>query len=183
MRVPRTTEYAAVPQPDIMPMNVNDGGPGPFLEGGDVLVYGRQVFVGNSGRASTTLGVEFLRKLLATDGYTVEIIRLKPNILHLDCAMGLVRDGLVVVHEDGLLDGLPAVLKQWDRIPVSEVEAMALGTNGLPLSPSVYVTDPAFRRIGEQVGKRGISVEYIDFAISRSLGGAFRCSTQALLRA
>jgi glycine amidinotransferase len=97
--------------------------------------------------------------------------------------MGLIREGLFVVYEDGLLDGIPAVLKNWDKIPVTEHESMTLGTNGLPLSPLVYVADPAFKRIGDEIAKRGVTVEYVDFAISRSLGGAFRCSTQALLRA
>ena len=165
---PAACTYSAVPQPEIMPLDVDNGGPGPFLEGGDVLVYGRHVFVGNSGRASTALGVEWLRKLIAPQGYTVEMVRLKPNILHLDCAMGLVREGLFVVYEEGFPDGIPQVLKDWTRIPVTMEEAMTLGTNGLPISPEVYVTDPAFRRIGDAVQKHGVTVEYVEFDISRS---------------
>jgi len=179
---PAACSYVAVPQPEIMPLDVDNGGPGPFIEGGDVLVYGRHVFVGNSGRASTPLGVEWLRKLIAPQGYTVETVRLKPNILHLDCAMGLVREGLFVVYEDGFLDGIPRSLKDWTRIPVTMEEAMSLGTNGLPITPDVYVTDPAFRRIGDAVAKQGVAVEYVEFDISRSFGGAFRCSTQTLWR-
>ncbi|MED4887200.1 hypothetical protein MKY88_09385 [Lysinibacillus sp. FSL R7-0073] len=36
--------------------------------------------------------------------------------------------------------------------------------------------------IGNQLGQRGITVEYIDFTISRSFGASFRCSTQPLVR-
>jgi glycine amidinotransferase len=179
---PAACRYVALPQPEIVPLDIDKGGPGPFLEGGDVLVHGRHVFVGNSGRASTALGAEWLSKLLAPDGYTVEIVRMKPNFLHLDCAMGLVREGLVVVYEGALLDGLPRSLRDWVRVPVSEEDAMSLGTNGLPITPDVYVTDPAFRRIGDAVGKHGVTVEYVEFSISRAFGGAFRCSTQALWR-
>lgn len=128
------------------------------------------------------LGVEWIRKLIAPHGYTVEMVRMRPNFLHLDCAMGLVREGLVVVYEDGLLDGIPRSLKDWLRIPVTVEEAMALGTNGLPITPDVYVSDPAFRRLGDAVAKHGVAVEYVDFSISRSFGGAFRCSTQTLWR-
>jgi N-dimethylarginine dimethylaminohydrolase len=152
---PAGCSYVAVPEPEIMPLEVDNGGPGPFLEGGDVLVYGRQVFVGNSGRGSTALGAEWLRKLLAPRGYTVEIVSMKPNFLHLDCVMGLVREGLVVVYEGGLVEGMPRSLADWERIPVSEVEAMNLGTNGLPITPDVYVTDPAFHRIGDAVARHG----------------------------
>jgi len=179
---PAACRYVAAPQPEIVPLDVDNGGPGPFLEGGDVLVHGRQVFVGASGRASTVLGAEWLAKLLAPDGYRVEIVRLKPNFLHLDCVMGLVREGLVVVCEEAFLDGLPRSLRDWERIPVSEEEAMNLGANGLPIAPDVYVTDPVFRRIGDAVGKHGVTVEYVDFSISRGFGGAFRCSTQPLWR-
>jgi glycine amidinotransferase len=179
---PAMCRYVAVPQPEIVPLDVDNGGPGPFIEGGDVLVHGRHVFVGNSGRASTALGAEWLRKLLEPDGYTVEIVRLKPNFLHLDCAMGLVREGLVIVYEGALLDGLSRSLKDWVRIPVSEEDAMSLGTNGLPITPDVYVTDPAFRRVGDAVAKHGVAVEYVEFSISRAFGGSFRCSTQPLWR-
>jgi glycine amidinotransferase len=73
-------------------------------------------------------------------------------------------------------------LADWERIPVSEEEAMSLGTNGLPITPDVYVTDPAFHRIGDAVARHGIAVEYVEFSVSRGFGGAFRCSTQALRR-
>ncbi|WP_284945043.1 dimethylarginine dimethylaminohydrolase family protein [Acidisoma cladoniae] len=180
--LPAACTYTALPQPEIMPLEVDDGGPGPFLEGGDVLVYGRHVFVGHSGRASTLQGAEHLRKLLAPSGYTVESVLMKPDILHLDCTMGMVREGLLAVYADGLLDGVPKALANWERISVSQEEAANLGTNGLPISPTVYVTDPFFKRIGDEVAKHGIRVEYVDFQISRGFGGAFRCSTQPLWR-
>jgi glycine amidinotransferase len=180
--IPAACIYAALPQPEIIPLEVDDGGRGPFLEGGDVQVYGRHVFVGQSGRASTAQGADYLRKLLAPSGYTVELVPMRSDILHLDCTMGMVREGLLVVHEDGLLNGIPKVLASWERISVSKVEAMNLGTNGLPISPTVYVTDPFFKRIGDEVAKHGIQVEYVDFQISRGFGGAFRCTTQPLWR-
>jgi N-dimethylarginine dimethylaminohydrolase len=70
----------------------------------------------------------------------------------------------------------------WDRISVSLAEAAELASNGLPISPDVYVTDPAFGRIGEGLSRRGVTVESVDFRITRMFGGAFRCSTQPLLR-
>lgn len=171
-----------MPQPDLAPLETEEGGVGPFLEGGNVLVLGKHVFVGVSGRGSSPAGVDFLRKLLAPQGYAVEPVRLKPNFLHLDCALGLVREGRLVACPEAMPHGLPAVLRRWDRIEVSEDEAARLGTNGLPVSPEVYITDPAFRRIGDAIAGHGVHVEYVDFAISRGFGGAFRCSTQALWR-
>lgn len=180
--LPAECVWVAMPQPEILPLNLEGGAAGPFLEGGDVLVLDKQVFVGQSGRGSSSLGAAWLQKLLAPHGFTVETIRLKPNLLHLDCAFGLVREGLMVVCEEAFLDGLPRSLHGWDRIDVTEAEAMALGTNGLPISPQVYVTDPVFGRIGAEIARHGVEVIEVDFAISRSFGGGFRCSTQPLHR-
>ncbi|KPE50771.1 dimethylarginine dimethylaminohydrolase family protein [Chryseobacterium indologenes] len=179
---PEECGYVAVPHPEIADPGDSTLGKGPFLEGGDVLVLGKQVFVGNSGLASNELGIQWLRKLLKPQGYTVEQIRLHPDILHLDCALGFVREGLMIVCEEAFLDGIPASLKDWKKIRVTLDEAMNLATNGLPVSPDVYITDPAFKHIGAQIEQENIKVEYIDFSISRSFGGSFRCSTQPLLR-
>lgn len=179
---PADCGYVSVPAAEIAVPGDRTLGPGPFLEGGDVLVLGRHVFVGSSGLASNALGVRWLAKFLAPFGYEVELVRLHERILHLDCALGLVREGLIVVCEEALLDGVPEVLRHWERIPITFPQATGLASNGLPISSEAYVTDPAFRAIGEQVERRGIRVEYVDFSISRSMGGSFRCSTQPLLR-
>ncbi|MBO9731443.1 MAG: hypothetical protein J7623_22575 [Chitinophaga sp.] len=179
---PADCVYAAVPRPAIAAPDDSTLGPGPFLEGGDVLVLGKKVFVGSSGLASNPLGAQWLRKFLQPLHYDVEIVKLDPGILHLDCALGLIREGLMVICEDAFVDGIPAALKDWKRINIPMEEATTLGTNGLPISAQVYITDPAFSHIGEQVAAHGVKVEYIDFRISRSFGGSFRCSTQPLLR-
>ncbi|MFE3293085.1 dimethylarginine dimethylaminohydrolase family protein [Rhodococcus sp. NPDC059234] len=174
--------YVALPQPAVPSGGPDDLGAGPFLEGGDVLVYDKHVFVGNSGLASNTLGIDWLHKLLTPLGYTVETVRLQPNFLHLDCALGLIREGLLVSCPDALIDGLPTALREWERIEISESDGVDLGTNGLPISPEVYVTDPVFRHIGDRIADHGVTVEYVDFAISRTFGGSFRCTTQPLWR-
>lgn len=179
---PEDCLYVAAPRPAVHDHADLADWHGPFIEGGDVLVYGKQLFVGNSGLASNSLGIRWLSKLLKPYGYQVEEVRLHPDILHLDCALGLIREGLMVVCEDAFLDGLPEQLKQWDKINVTLTEAGQLATNGLPINPDVYVTDPEFKHIGDKLSNYGIQVEYVDFQISRSFGGSFRCSTQPLLR-
>ncbi|MEU8763169.1 arginine deiminase family protein [Streptomyces sp. NPDC048659] len=179
---PADCAYVAVPMPEVAAPDDPTLGPGPFLEGGDVLVLGRRVFVGTSGLASNRLGIRWLAKLLEPHGYTVETVRLHERMLHLDCALGLVREGLLVVCEEALPDGLPESLRDWDRVTVDLEQAGRLATNGLPLSPEVYVTDPVFASVGKRLEDFGVHVEYVDFSVTRSLGGSFRCSTQPLLR-
>lgn len=179
---PEECMYVATPRPEIAADKDKTLGAGPFLEGGDVIVLGKQVFVGHSGLASNLLGIQWLSKLLLPMGYRVEAVRLHPDILHLDCAMGLVKPGLMVMCKEAFLNGVPKLFRGWNQIAVSLEEARLLATNGLPLSPQVYVTDPVFEHIGRKIEKEGVKVEYIDYKISRSFGGAFRCSTQPLLR-
>jgi len=172
--------YVAAPQPDISQGSKSEAGP--FLEGGDVLVYGKTIFVGHSGLASNLNGIHWLKSFLAHWGYNVVPVRLHPDILHLDCAMSMVKDGLMICCEEAFLDGVPQELTNWDKINVSLKEASLLMTNGLPLNDSVYITDQSFTRLIIALEKYGVKVETLDYEVSRIFGGSFRCTTQALLR-
>ena len=156
---------------------------GPYLEGGDVMVYHKKLFVGNSGYGSNAAGIAWLRKHLAPYGYEVEEVKLRGHILHLDCAMSLVREGLMVVCEGSFAEGIPETFRMWDRIPIPEEDAEHLAVNGIPVNPDVYITDAAFREsIGKGLEQMGVKVEYIDFSATRREAGSFHCSTQPILR-
>lgn len=172
--------YLSIPKPDISKGHYSEEGP--FLEGGDVLVLDKTLFVGRSGLASNENGIRWLRNLMSNFGYKVAEVPLHHTILHLDCAISLVREGLMIVCEEALLDGIPEQFKDWDIIQVTLEDASRLATNGLPVNENVYITDHEFKFIGDELEKRGVKVEYVDFKISRSFGGSFRCSTQPLLR-
>jgi N-dimethylarginine dimethylaminohydrolase len=172
--------YFAAPQPDISQGLESETGP--FIEGGDVLVYGKTIFVGYSGLASNLNGINWLKSLLAHWGYTIVPVRLHPDILHLDCALSLVKEGLMIYCEEAFLDGLPEELNKWDKINISLNEASLLMANGLPINESVYVTDQSFTELIAALNGYGIHVETLDYEISRIFGGSFRCTTQALVR-
>ncbi|MBO0441673.1 dimethylarginine dimethylaminohydrolase family protein [Candidatus Enterococcus ikei] len=172
--------YLAAPQPDISQGVESETGP--FLEGGDVLVYGKTIFVGYSGLASNLNGIYWLKSLLTHWDYDVVPVRLHPDILHLDCALSMVRDGLMIYCKDAFLDGLPKELSHWDKINISLKEASKLMANGLPINESVYVTDQSFTQLISALEGYGMKVETLDYEVSRIFGGSFRCTTQALLR-
>ena len=170
--------YVAMPVIDI-----TDDSYGPYLEGGDVLVYHKQVFVGNSGYGSNEEGIKWLKEYLAPYGYEVTEVKLQGNILHLDCALSLVKEGLMIACVDSFADGIPEPFREWDCIEVSEEDAEQLAVNGLPVNSEVYITDIAFRdTIGKELENRGIKVEYLDFSATREEAGSMRCSTQPVLR-
>ncbi|EGG55533.1 Amidinotransferase, partial [Enterococcus faecalis TX1467] len=172
--------YFAAPQPDISEGALSEAGP--FIEGGDVLVLGKTIFVGYSGLASNLAGIQWLANMIGHFGYEVVPVRLHPHILHLDCALSLLREGLMIVCEEAFLDGLPAQLANWEKIHVTLQEAAYLVTNGLPLNEETYITDQSFTTLIPQIEAKGIKVEAIDYHVSRMLGGSFRCTTQALIR-
>lgn len=89
----------------------------------------------------------------------------------------------MIVCEKALTNGILDELKDWDKIVVPYNDISRLATNDLSINNSVYILDLEVKYIGEQLISNRIIAEYIDFEISRSLGGAFRCSTQQLLRA
>ena len=173
--------YISMPRIDIS--GGIKGDPGPFLEGGDILLLGKTVYVGQSDFGSNENGFLWLRSYLSSFGYKCTAIRIQGNIAHLDCAISLVRDGLMIICEDCLPDGIPEEFSSWDKIVVPAEAAVRLAVNGLSVNEEVYVTDIAFRdTVGKELEKRGIQVEYLDFRFTRTFGGSFRCSSNPLLR-
>ena len=130
---------------------------GPFLEGGDVLLNGRQIYVGMSGCASDMAGIDWLQALLGSD-YRVIPVALRSNVLHLDCALALIKPGLLVWCPAKLIDGLPTALRDWDKIEVSIEEATLLATNGLVLEEGRVIIDADNARVIGELKQRGIDV-------------------------
>lgn len=88
----------------------------------------------------------------------------------------------MIICEEALVGGIPHLFKHWDKIFISMKEASCLAANGLPINEQVYVTDPQFGSVIEELLSRNITVELVDYSVSRSFGGSFRCTTQALWR-
>jgi N-dimethylarginine dimethylaminohydrolase len=154
---------------------------GPFLEGGDTLLNGREVYVGISGCASDLAGVDWLQALLG-DKYRVLAVAMKSNVLHLDCALSLVRPGLLIWCPEKFIDGLPMSLRDWDAITVSRDEANLLATNGLVLEEGRVIVDADNARVIKELRKRGVDVIPLPFDGPISTGGGLRCAHHPLLR-
>ena len=154
---------------------------GPFLEGGDTLLNGREIYVGMSGCASDMAGIDWLQALLG-ERYRVIPVALRSNVLHLDCALGLVKPGLLVWCPEKLIDGLPTSLRSWDAITVSKDEANRLATNGLILEEGRMIVDADNRRVIGELRKRKVDVIPLPFDGPIFTGGGLRCAHHPLLR-
>lgn len=154
---------------------------GPFLEGGDVLLNGREIYVGMSGCASDMAGIDWLEALLG-DGYRVVPVALRSNVAHLDWALALIKPGLLICCPQRLIDGLPTSLRGWDKIEVSVDEAHGLATNGLILDEGHAIFDADNQRVIGELKRRGVNVIALPFDGPVGLGGSLRSAHHPLLR-
>jgi N-dimethylarginine dimethylaminohydrolase len=154
---------------------------GPFLEGGDTLLNGYEVYVGISGCASDLAGADWLQALLG-DAYRVIPVAMKSNVLHLDCSLALIKPGLLVWCPEKFIDGLPMSLRDWDAITVSRDEANLLATNGLVLEEGRVIVDASNARVIEELRKRKVDVIPLPFDGPIGTGGGLRCAHHPLLR-
>ena len=164
-----------------VPLGSPAGVDGPFLEGGDVLLNGFEIYVGMSGCASDMAGIDWLQALLG-ERYRVIPVALRSSVLHLDCALGLIKPGLLVWCPEKLIDGLPMSLRGWDAIAVSKAEATLLATNGLILEEGRMILDSDNARVIEELRKRRMDVIPIPFDGPIRIGGSLRCAHHPLLR-
>ena len=153
---------------------------GLYLEGGDVMLNGKEIYVGHSGNASSKAGIEWLRKYLG-DEYTVHQIEIN-DFQHLDCVLSLIRPGLAVRCPSAFVGNLPDSLKDWDFIDVPIEDAKQLACNVFILDQNTVIIDERFKYLENELTKRGIRVTSIPFDAITQMGGGFRCSHHPIRR-
>jgi dimethylargininase len=141
------------------------------LDGGDVLVIGRRVFVGLSTRTNGH-AVDQLRAVLAGDGFEVTAVPVRQG-LHLKTACTHVA-GDFVLYLPGHLEG--KALAAFTEIIVPEAEAHAancVSANGRVLIPTEAPWTAA--RISE------LGLETVELDISESLKAAGRLTCSSIV--
>ena len=174
-------EASHVVMPAPQPFEPSSGGPGPYLEGGDIICYQNHVFVGESDIASNRAGTDWLECHI-TPEYQMHRMPMKGTVLHLLGAMVLIREGLLILYRDELNCDLPEPLKDWDVIEISEAEARAYATVGVSLDDERYIIPAGLHRVNEELDRRGVQPIPIDFEHVGYWGGCVSCATQAISR-
>lgn len=124
------------------------------IDGGDVLVAGRRVFVGQSGRTDAA-GAGALREALAPFGYEVIPVTV-PGCLHLKSAVTALDPATLLVNA-GWIDVAP--LLGYDRVEVDPAEPWA--ANVLAVAGRV-IAHRGFPRTLERIASRGFDVKPVD---------------------
>ncbi|MCD4782226.1 MAG: hypothetical protein K8T10_00195 [Candidatus Eremiobacteraeota bacterium] len=150
-----------------------------YLENGDIMIDGHNIYVGMSGNSTSKAGVEWLKQLLG-DEYRIHIIRLNPNLFHLDWILTLNRPGLLTYCPEALVDGLPDPLTKWDKIEIRLDEVA--GANNLSIDEETILMADHFPGIADEYRKRGMKVLTVPLKETMEYGSGARCLTGVLRR-
>ena len=163
--------------PSVSPNFENDG---LYLEGGDVIVNGYEIYVGFSGNATSISGINWLQRYLGSK-YKVYKIDIK-DFQHLDCVMSLIKPGLGIIVKDAIIGDLPDSIKKWDFIEIPVEDAKKLAANIFILDKNKVIIDETFTYLKTELEKRGVTVITVPFNAVTQMGGGFRCSHHPIRR-
>ena len=163
----RRLEIAAVSealQPYRRLVQIEDPG---TLDGGDVLVAGRSVFVGLTSR-SNPQALAQMRRALEPSGYTVSAASVR-GCLHLKSAITAVTDTALLVNRRWVYDHEFA---GFDLIDVDAEEPM--GANIVRVNGGLLYAS-AFPKTRERLEQRGFTVTAVDAGELAKAEGAVTC--------
>jgi dimethylargininase len=137
------------------------------IDGGDVLVAGRRVFVGRSSRTNGDAAAE-LRRLVGPFGYTVCEIEVR-DCLHLKSAATAIGDERLLVNP-ARVD--TSAFSDFELVVVDAGEPDA--ANALRLRDRV-IASASFPKTAERLAARGLRVDTVDLSELAKAEGAVTC--------
>lgn len=171
--------------PNAMPTEDDRLGPGPYLEGGDILILGDDVLVGVDldGFSTDDTGAEWLKRYLADDGYRVWPVPFRNAVkVHLLAHLGVPREGIAIIYRPLFADGIPEPLNDYDLIEISEEESALAGACIVAIDSDTCLLPAETPRVAEELAKRGIEPVPIPYEETLFWGGGLRCGTVIVRR-
>lgn len=166
--------------PNAMPTEEDRYGPGPYLEGGDILILGDDVLVGVDldGFSTDETGAEWLRRYLADDGFRVTPVPFRNAVkIHLLAHVGVPREGVAIIYKPLFTEGIPEPIADWDLIEISEEESAKAAACIVALDSDRCLLPAETPRIAEELAKRGIEPVTVPYEATAFWGGGIRCGT------
>jgi dimethylargininase len=137
------------------------------LDGGDVLVVGKQIYVGMSTRSNAE-GIHQLREVLGGYGYTVTGVELD-DCLHLKSAVTRVNDSTLLINKDWVDKSR---FKNFDLIEIDPSEPYS--ANCLPVRDAI-VFPAAFPKTRAKLEERGFNAVTVNVDELAKAEGAVTC--------
>jgi N-dimethylarginine dimethylaminohydrolase len=161
--------------PRAAPHPAGEEGPGPFLEGGDIIMVGDDVLCGATDLTSNEAGRAWLRRYLEPYGYRVHSVDVQGTWLHLLGVMCVLREGLAMAHLPALGGTLPEPIADWELIELTEDETLKLASVGMNVDAKRHVIDRRFERIIGELERHGMEPIPVSVDHLSAWGGAVRC--------
>lgn len=137
------------------------------VDGGDVLVVGREIFIGKSSRTNAA-GIDQMRRLASSAGYTVHEAEVT-GCLHLKSAATSIDEHTVLVNPEWIDQALFETFQIVTVDPRETYAANVLGLRDRVIAPA------AFPRTVERIAARGHRVVTVDAGELAKAEGAVTC--------
>ncbi|MBI4487101.1 MAG: dimethylargininase, partial [Acidobacteria bacterium] len=145
------------------------------LDGGDVLVVGRQVFIGASARTNVE-GIDQMRRLLEPLGYATRAVPVH-GCLHLKSAVTAVGRDTVVINRDWAPADAFAGLTLIDIDRDEPHAANALWLPGAAEPDGIVIYPAAYPKTRRRLEQRGICVRPVEVdELAKAEGGVTCCA-------
>ena len=139
-----------------------------FIEGGDILVTGREILVGRSARTNAA-GIVELTRLVAPWGNTVRELQTPPGVLHFKTDCSLLDDETIVATRRLAASGCFAGYRVILTAEGDEAAANSIRFNDVVLAPA------GFPRTAEKLAKAGYDLREIPNTEAAKLDGGMSC--------
>lgn len=171
------------------------------IEGGDVMIWKGNLFVGYSEdkdfkkyevARTNKEGVEYLRSTFMD--YEIHAFELcksdddpMENALHLDCCFQPIGNNKAIIFKEGFksitdYNFLMDFFGKENVVEIDRLEMYDMCSNIFSISPDVIVSEQNFRRLNAALRNLGFTVEEIPYAETSKMEGLLRCSTLPLER-
>jgi len=142
------------------------------VDGGDVLVVGREIYIGKSSRTNAA-GIDQMRRFASSAGYTVHEAEVT-GCLHLKSAATAIDSQTVLVNPEWID---PALFESFQIVSVDPRETYAANVLGLR---DRVIVPAAFPFTAERVAARGHRVITVDAGELAKAEGAVTCCSLIL---
>jgi dimethylargininase len=137
------------------------------IDGGDVVVAGRAVFIGQSGRTNAA-AVEQMRRILEAFGYEIRTVPVT-SCLHLKSAVTAIADGCLLINPGwASRDGFPG----FELVEVDPREPEA--ANVLRIGRNLICAD-RFPHTSDRLQRTGLAVQQLDMSELAKAEAAVTC--------
>ena len=139
------------------------------VDGGDVLVIGRDVFIGSSERTNTA-GISQMQRILGRLGYGVHVVPVS-GCLHLKSAVTLVGPGTLLINREWV------PVDPFSSLTLLEVDVDEPRAGNALLVGDVVIYPAAYPRTRARLEQHGLRVKTVNIdEMTKADGGLTCCS-------